>query len=177
MDNNNSTVLSALAEIGRCSISGIAAHYAGTVVEIISIATLQKFEYVNWIKIPIAKVMHEVTETFVSASTNINMYKYGYSAWEAIQHITKPIWCTPIETIVAGLFSIAFENIVEKVFIITHDSNMIQHQGAIELFSHGNLLKAVASTVGSNVGIYFYNQLFGLIDPTIQENFEKHSDF
>jgi hypothetical protein len=152
------------------AISGIVAHFAGVVIEVISIPFLQVIPYLNWIKIPIAKVLHEVGESFISSSATINL-KDGNGLLDAVIKITEPIWKHPSETVTAGVFSFVFEQVITVQFSLQKCNHHHNHQHAVKLLSLDNIIKGLASAVGSYFGSYCYKkaeyyayQLFGIND-------------
>jgi hypothetical protein len=140
------------------AISGIVAHFAGVVIEVVSIPFLQVIPILNWIKIPIAKVLHEVGESFISSSATINL-KDGNGPIDTVLKITEPIWKYPGETVVAGVFSYIFEQVTTDLFSLqrcNHDHHH-HHHHAVKLLSVSNVIKGLASAVGSYFGSYCYN--------------------
>lgn len=157
------------------AISGIVAHFAGVVIEVVSIPFLQVIPGLNWIKIPIAKVLHEVGESFISSSATINLND-GNGPIDTVLKITEPIWKYPGETVVAGVFSYIFEQGTIGIFSLqkcNHHHHHDHHHHADKLLSVHNVIKGLASAVGSYIGSYCYNkaeyyahQLFDINDGT-----------
>ena len=148
------------------AISGIVAHFAGVVIEVVSIPFLQVIPGLNWIKIPLAKVLHEVGESFISSSATINL-KDGNGPLDTVLKITEPIWKYTGETVVAGVFSYIFEQGITELFSLqrcnhnhdhhhNHDHDH-DHHHAVKLLSVSNVIKGLASAVGSYFGSYCYN--------------------
>jgi hypothetical protein len=139
------------------AISGIVAHFAGVVIEVVSIPFLQVIPGLNWIKIPLAKVLHEVGESFISSSATINL-KDGNGPLDTVLKITEPIWKYPGETVVAGISSYIFEQGITELFSLQRcNHNHDHHHHAVKLLSVSNVIKGLASAVGSYFGSYCYN--------------------
>ncbi len=146
--------------------AGVSSHFAGEVVELMSIPILQGIPCVNVIKIPVSKVLHETAESFFSSSSMINMYRNEDGLWESLKHITKPIWSSPIETIFAGFASYHFELLAVQLFSLqqcnhAHDH---EHHHGTGLFSTDNLIKGLASAAGSLVASFVYEKAEELYD-------------
>lgn len=153
MDQNN-TFLSTI----NYAIAGVGAHFAGAVVEIVAVTFLPRLPYGNFYKVPVAKVLHEFTEGFFSASTTINMLEEQNNFLEALQDITKPIWNTPGETIVSAVASFLFEYGTIKMFSLRPCNHHEHHHSVFaELWSASTLIKGLASAVGSFIGAKAYH--------------------
>ena len=165
------------------AVSGIAAHFAGVAVEVVSIPFLQTIPYLNWMKIPIAKVLHETAESFISSSATINL-KDDNGLLDTVKKITEPIWNSPGETVIAGISSFIFEQAATAVFSLQKCNHVHHdHHHTVKLLSVDNFIKGLASAAGSYVGSYCYDkaeyyahQLFNTNDgiDTIYENY--HGD-
>jgi len=160
MSFNQSNLASTALNNFNYAFAGVAAHFAGEIVEFLAMPILQKLPGGALIKIPASKILHEFTECFLSSSSMINMIRDENGFWESVWHITKPIWSSPFETLLAGLTSYGFEQQAIKWFSLhqcnhAHDDH--HHHGS-GLFSTDNLIKGLASAAGSLFASYVYEK-------------------
>ena len=170
------------------SVSGIAAHFAGLAVEVVSIYYLQRIQYLSWIKIPMAKTLHEMTESFFSSSAAINL-KNDNRLFDTLKKITEPILKYPGITVTAMIVSYLFEQFGVKYlgltecvhsnceidmsqpfgFIAGHSQNINSH-GYVSALQHNHcnwdwshikneICKSILSIVGSYSGARVYDYL------------------
>ena len=168
------------------SVSGIAAHFAGLAVEVVSIYYLQRIQYLRYMKIPIAKALHEMTESFFSSSATINL-KNDNGLFDTLKKITEPMWNYPGETVTAVMFSYLFEKFGIKYLDLTecvhnnyetdmsqpfgfvpgHSQNINSH-GYVSALQHNHcnwdwshitneIYKGILSIAGSYSGALVYN--------------------
>ena len=168
------------------SVSGIAAHFAGLAVEVVSRYYLQRIQYLRYMKIPIAKALHEMTESFFSSSATINL-KNDNGLFDTLKKITEPMWNYPGETVTAVMFSYLFEKFGIKYLDLTecvhnnYETDMSQPFGFVpghsqNINSHGygsalqhnhcnwdwshitnEIYKGILSIAGSYSGALVYN--------------------
>jgi hypothetical protein len=161
MSFHKENIFSNLAQIMTYASSGVVAHGFGFVVEAITMTALSQH---NWIRVPLAKVAHEVAESFVSASYTINLYEAGCNPLQAIKDFTKPIWNSPMETILAGVSSWGFEQAAVQIFGLAACNSCahahgIKHHHGNALFTTDNLIKGLASAFGSFAMTYLYHSV------------------
>lgn len=149
--------------------AGVSSHLAGEVIELLAMPILQSLPGGAWIKIPAAKILHEIAECFFSSSSIINMYKNEDGLWEAVKHITKPVWSTPGETVFAGITSYVFEQVAISYLGLeqcthAHGGHAHNHHHESGIFTSSNLIKGLASTAGSLIGSNSFEKAEDLYD-------------
>jgi len=163
----NNTFLQKTNNLFNYAATGISSHFAGAVVEIVTIPLLTNLPYGHLYRVFVAKVLHELTESFFSASTTINIYEEGCNPLQAFKDLTKPIWNSPLETILAGVSSYGFELIAIKVFGL-NPCNHVHAHGVNH--NHPNLLlghviKGLASVAGSFAMTHIYHSVTNTYSP------------
>jgi hypothetical protein len=157
-------------------VSGVSAHIAGALVEIPVRMALQALPAP--IKTIVARCAHEAFEGFIGSINLVNMYKDGFYPLEALtdvynngieplKQLLKPIYDYPYETLSAMVFSFLAEEVVVRNFGITkcnhHHGHHDHHDHNHGIFTSNNLIRGLASTAGSFVGVYIYESALSIL--------------